>query len=420
VPEAGGVTYSIGDRSWQVVPPGSGPLRIAYTACNGYEENDCFGAIDPERNERWRHLRKQHARSPFNILIQGGDQMYADDVWRDVPQLVAWQRFSWRARLNAPFPAADRDAVADYYFDRYCRLWGQPDLAPILASIPSLMMWDDHDIFDGWGSHSAAKQRCPVFQGVWSAAREQFALFQLGSRPNDLPAGFGDPCGGHFGWVYDLGDTGVIAPDLRSQRTRRQVMSDEGWQWLVAALARLGHCRHVLFVSTVPVLNINLSLLERIFAPLPEGRHFYQDDLRDQWRSHAHRREWRRLVGHLLDFCRRTDTRVTILSGEIHLGALGVVEQSETRIFQLTSSGIVHHPPPRFVAWLFDLLGRKSSTVMPGIRMRMLPLPGLGGRYLAARNWLSLESVEEGALQVAWHGEGDLGEMAMLIPRLQR
>ncbi len=410
-----GVTYSIGERAWRVTPPGGGPPRIAYTACNGYEENDCFGEIDPERNERWRHLAEEHARSPFQLLIQGGDQVYADDVWRDVPELVQWQKLSWRARLATPVSAAEREAVADYYFDRYCRLWGQRDLAPILASIPSLMMWDDHDIFDGWGSHSPAKQRCPMFQRVWSAAREQFALFQLASLPNDPPEGFGDPEGGHFGWVYDLGDMGIIAPDLRSRRTRRQVMGDEGWRWLVTALEGLGHCRHVLFVSTVPVLNINLSLLERMFAFLPQGRHFYQDDLRDQWRSHAHRQEWRRLVSHLLEFSLRTDTRVTILSGEIHLGALGVVEHSGTRIFQLTSSGIVHHPPPRLVAWIFDLLGRKSSTVTPGVRMRMLPLPGLGGRYLAARNWLSLESLEDGALRAEWHREGDLSEMEMVI-----
>jgi hypothetical protein len=40
------------------------------------------------------------------------------------------------------------------------------------------------------------------------------------------------------------------------------------------------------------------------------------------------------------------------------------------------------------------------------IRMRMLRLPQLRSRYLAARNWLSIESSSDVALDVKWHVEG--------------
>jgi hypothetical protein len=396
--------YTIGPHTWPLFTPTAGPLRIAFTACNGSEDDaPAFG--DPTRNERWRNLADEHARLPFHLLIQGGDQMYADRIWQDIPDLAAWLRRSRPAQINAPMPPHTAEAVADFYFQRYCRLWAQAELAPLVASIPSVMMWDDHDIFDGWGSHPKELQSCPVHRGIWSAAREHFALFQLGARPDMLPGEIGDPAGSHFGWAFAVGRIGVIAPDLRSARTRTQVMSDAGWRWMEQALQRLQDCQHVLFVSTVPVVNVALRPLERFLFWIPRQQ-LYQDDLRDQWQSYAHREEWHRLVPLLLDFSEQTRTAVTILSGEIHLGAYGCVERGRTRLFQLISSGIVHPAPSALVARLLHWLGRRPYVMTDDIRMRMLRLPQLRSRYLAARNWLSIESSSDVALDVKWHVEG--------------
>ena len=396
--------YSIGPHTWALSAPTSEPLRIAFTACNGSENDDpAFG--DPNRNERWRNLADEHARSPFHLLIQGGDQMYADRVWQDIPELAAWRRLSRRAQLVAPMPPETAEAVADFYFQRYCRLWSQTELAPLVASIPSVMMWDDHDIFDGWGSHPKALQNCPVYRGIWSAAREHFALFQLGARPDRLPAGIGDPIGSHFGWAFAMGRVGVIAPDLRSARMQTQVMSDAGWHWMEQALQRLRDCEHVLFVSTVPVVNVTLRPLERFLFWIPRQQ-LYQDDLRDQWQSYAHREEWRRLVQLVLDFSAQTRTAVTLLSGEIHLGAFGYVERGPTRLYQFISSGIVHPAPSPLVARLLHWLSRRPYAIMDDIRMSMLSLPQTDLRYLAARNWLSIARSSDAALDIKWHVEG--------------
>lgn len=40
------------------------------------------------------------------------------------------------------------------------------------------MTWDDHDIFDGWGSYPDTIQNCPVFQGCFHAAKRFYLLFQ--------------------------------------------------------------------------------------------------------------------------------------------------------------------------------------------------------------------------------------------------
>jgi PhoD related phosphatase len=400
-----GHDYRIGRQSWRVHLPGArSALHLAYTACNGSEKGNTWDD-GKTRNERWLHLAARHAEHPFHLLLQGGDQLYADPIWREVPALAEWKKMTpWRRR-RACFAPETAEAVADDYFDRYWELWRQPELAAILATLPSLMMWDDHDIFDGWGSWSAGWQRCPTFQGIWAAAREHFALFQLAARRDDLPEGFSDRRGRHFAWAYRIGEVGLVAPDLRSERSRERVLGDTGRHAFAAALASMTDCRQVLLVSSMPLVNPHLTLLEHGFNVMP-GHQTWQDDLVDQWPSAAHWSEWQDLLRTLVDFSARTGVRVTSLSGEIHLGALGVIQSGATEIYQLTSSGIVHPPPSPAVTTALEWIGARTTRLAPDLTVRLLPLPGSGRRFLRARNWLELELPGGDALTATWHSEG--------------
>jgi hypothetical protein len=399
-----GREYRIGGQAYRVHVPAAGAARrLAFTACNGSERDDVWTDLN-ERNAMWLDLAQEHARNPFHLLLQGGDQLYADPIWSRVPALAAWRRLPLRKRRDAPLSPEMAQAIENYYFDSYRRLWEQPQLAPLLASIPSLMMWDDHDILDGWGSCGAEWTDCPVLRGIWSAAREHFALFQLAARPSDLPNGSAARDGCHFGWAYTMGDIGLLAPDLRSERNRRRVMGEAGWQDFTAALEGLSGCSHVLLVSTVPLVNAHLTSLERVFALVP-GHQSWQDDLVDQWVSLAHWDEWAQLLDVLLNFSAQTGTRVTSLSGEIHLGALGVIKGPGARIHQLTSSGIVHPPPGYLAASVLEWSSTKELRVASGITARLLPLPGSKKRYLRARNWLELNVTADGDLLATWHAE---------------
>ena len=294
------VDYRIGGGSWRVhLPALGGPLRIAFTACNGYEDErtGCAGA---GRNRLWRKLEAEHARAPFHLLLQGGDQLYADSVWHEVPALAAWRRLPLAPAGGDPFTPAMAEAVADYYFGRYCWLWEQPELARIMPAVPSLMMWDDHDIFDGWGSHDpmAGLPRVP---GDLCGRGRAFALFQLAGAAA-LPGGLRRPrrpvrlsfrCWRH-----------------RHHRARSALGAQPGAGHGRGGLARvramlegLAGCRHLLLLSSVPLLNADSpsSGLEAL-----PGQQYFQLDMRDQWRSIFHREEWLRLLRHLFAFSART------------------------------------------------------------------------------------------------------------------
>ncbi len=399
--------YGIGGQTWTVaLPARAGARRLAYTACNG-----TVNETPPARNELWVQLAGEHRKRPFHLLLQGGDQLYADSIWRDVPALRAWKRLPWRRAHRAPFTPDMAQATVDHYFNRYCWLWAQPELAPVLASVPSIMMWDDHDVFDGWGSWPDERQACPVFQGVGSVAREYFTLFQLAAKADDLPDNFADPRGGHFGCAFKIGGIGIAAPDLRSGRTRRRVMDENGWHGFLAGLEGLQACRSVLIMSSVPLVNADLSPIERLMCLIPRYQRV-QDDLRDQWQSMAHRDEWARMLRHLADFSARTGAVVTSLSGEIHLGAFGVVESGDGQIYQLTASGIVNPPPPAPVVAVYEWLGRRPIAVAPGLSTQSLKIPGHNRRFLRRRNWLSLDLTGDGGLTAVWHtAHGDAGRV---------
>jgi hypothetical protein len=286
------------------------------------------------------------------------------------------------------------------FFDRYAAVYSAPEMAWLCARVPSLMQWDDHDICDGWGSLRRSRTYSPVGQAVFEVAREMALGFQHAAKDGDLPARFADPGGLHLGWRVEVPGLRLLAPDLRSERTRRQVMGAGGWAMMEAAG---GFDGRTLLMSSVPLLGPRLSLLERVMRLHPKMLD-YEDDLRDQWQSRAHRAEWRRMLALLRDMSGGGGGAVTALSGEIHLAARATMALGGGRVLhQLTASGISHRAPPRGWARFLDLLSRLGDAPLDGHPIRMERLPGRRERFAAERNFLVLSRRAD-----AWTAEWDL------------
>lgn len=373
-----------------------GDVRIAYASCNGLERGDAERPAE-ERNLMWRRLAAEHARAPFALLLHGGDQLYADEASGAHPTLAAWAESAMDERDAFVFDEEVERCATRFFVERYVALYAQPDVAPLLATAPSLMMWDDHDIFDGWGSQPPALLDSAVGRGLFAVARRAFLLFQHASSPDE-----GAP-GESLSHATNFPGFAVLAPDLRSERRPDRVIGMQGWPLLERQLEAAEGTERVLLMSSVPLLGPRLSLVERLIGIVPKLRR-YEDDLRDQWQSRAHRAEWRRLLGRL-ERLARAGVDVTVLSGEIHLASRGEMPLGEgTTLHQLIASGIAHPAPPASWARALGWLATLGEDPLEGRPIALRPVPGQRRIYTAERNYLVLERAS-GSWRAEWECE---------------
>ncbi|MFB8020557.1 alkaline phosphatase D family protein [Streptomyces rubiginosohelvolus] len=97
------------------------------------------------------HLAADPAAERPDVLLLLGDQVYADET-----SAATRRRLAARRDLKEP-PGAE---IADYeeYTYLYDESWRDPEIRWLLSTVPSCMIFDDHDVIDDWNT-SAAWQR---------------------------------------------------------------------------------------------------------------------------------------------------------------------------------------------------------------------------------------------------------------------
>ncbi|NDV99929.1 alkaline phosphatase D family protein [Salipiger sp. PrR002] len=397
--------YSFEGTERRVQADLSGDLRIAFVSCNGEEHGD-LGRDAEERNAMWQRLLGQHRDSAFGLMLMGGDQIYADEATDGHPLSDEWPDDIPETPTPAQLADLERHLRARFY-ERYLSTFSAPGFSEVSAEVPALCVWDDHDICDGWGSLHRDATRSAVGQLLFRVARETYLLFQHAAREEDVPQLFLDPEGRSLSWRHELPGLTLFGPDLRSERGRRQVMGAPGWQGVTETEGG----PHTFLVSSVPLLGPRLSLIEGLMMAIPKMQK-YEDDLRDQWQSRAHRDEWRRMLSEVLRM--RRAGPVTVLSGEIHLATRAEMGAGAHLIHQLVASGISHRAPPRAYALGLGTLAGLGEAPLPEHPIRIRPLPGQSTRYAAERNYLRLER-RSGQWRAIWELEGSGPTPAMAL-----
>lgn len=424
------ITYRVPDAfEGRLSVPAAGRLpRMAFASCNGISDPRLIHDVSA-LDSLWHVLMGRHEQTlapdpdppaPYHLLLLGGDQIYADPLFQLSP-FSDWQSLFNIGRYKASFTARMREVAERYYFERYSEVFGMPMTARAMASIPTIAMWDDHDIFDGWGSYDEERQNCPVYQGIYAIARRFFRLFQLHLGEDDPLESSVFPPAAHtnFSCAYDFGALALAVPDLRSERTLAQVMKPESWDALLGWMdAPRDQLRHLFLMSSIPFVYADGSALEKILSDIP----FHQgaeDDLRDQWTNHRHAGERDRIIRRLLDLADRV--RVTILSGDVHVGARGAIESRrsggtwEQRVINQLISSAIAHPPPGMLQNRLVEAATADPVEAGGItsRLETFRLPdGSRRRLVPARNFLSLEPDEDPAMGrywCNWYVESDRG-----------
>lgn len=316
----------------------------------------------------------------FALLI--GDQIYADDVER-------------KARREKD----PRKRVA-LYLGIYRKYWSDVRYRRVLCQLPAYLMWDDHDITDGWGSREDSFEdgKSNVFKEDWKrmflSAREAFQHMQAARNPPPLSPGYEHG----FDTCFRVGRSGFVLADLRSHRNVRQ-----GRIWKEEQLAAVErwvasereHLDVLFFCSTVVFSHGHHGLEALMRSGWPYVLQFFswlgslryaglrslvsnfhknigdlRDDLNDSWGAEPNRREADRVLDFLFGLQNpppgQRPLSVVVLAGDIHTPGYSTLYSSDPAHAMRPSIPHVVASPVSFqpFSWMAEAVYRRLTRVV--------------------------------------------------------
>lgn len=386
--------------------PSDKPQRIALVSCN---DIDSHQFPKEQRGAMWKRLKALVDRGEVDLIIHAGDQIYGD---------------------GDPLGWSEAEGRTAAYRRHYVRTWAHPDVASVLSSCPNLMMWDDHEIYDGYGSNDG--DRSAKAKERYLAAEQAFREFQVPLNPEQPLSSAG------FGFVAQQGDVAIVAVDGRSQRNwaKGSILGKTQLDSLEVKLNELAQLkpRHVFVVVGTPVVYIPLVAAQSAATAL----HLEAlDDIRDGWTASNNRTECRRFLMTLLNFAASSpETMVTIVAGDVHVGSLATIdtripfgkEQRRPRLYQVTSSGIGRAAPTGAAAFMLSFIanGGKQQLFNEDIQGALTRVNGAGHDFcISKRNFAVLDPSNGrgewdrfGNLRVKFHVEDQADSFEHLLPKI--
>jgi phosphodiesterase/alkaline phosphatase D-like protein len=274
-------------------PGGDDSFRIAFGSCR-YATPSTVAAeegIPPDALDAYaaRIAGRPEDQWP-DALVLLGDQVYADE-------LTAGTK-SWLHRRRggkaAPVGNAPKAQVADFeeYTRLYAESWSDPQVRWLLSTIPSSMIFDDHEMIDDWNT-SAAWRREVTTQEWWkhriSGGLVSYWVYQhlgnlslhelaenktwqaiqgLGSDTDDAEpmlremakAADAEPASIRWSYIRHWANARLIMIDSRAGRVleeqSRQMVDDAEFDWIEAAMrqAVTDGVQHLIIGTSLPWL----------------------------------------------------------------------------------------------------------------------------------------------------------------------
>lgn len=313
--------------------------RGGFFSCNGFDSGVSKPVIDDFNYENvWNHLHSIHKETPLHILLWGGDQIYIDFIFEDIPFLRDWINMEWDQRWTYDFSEDSKAEVERYYFNTYAETWEyRLEVKLALRSIPSLMMWDDHDIFDGARSYPPLLSNSPIMMGLFNIAQKMRLLFQHHTTPEKARQ---DRFFGYqsYNFFARCGPKlAILGTDGRSERDVSTIHHENTWNMIFDKLEDdLQDVEHLIVLFSVPFSFVRLRLAESVFDTLTNlprqwrnipfikqtnsifGLTELYDDLLDRWVHKAHIGERNHALLRFQEIAEKKKVRITFFSGDVH------------------------------------------------------------------------------------------------------
>ena len=438
--------YEVRIDDVKVWPPDDGrPRPVVRTRANQRQARLVFGSCrigDPEPTElgaQWpdevrkfgidalwtyaKQLQRGESEWPDAVLLLG-DQVYADEVSPATLDFI-------RSRRDIEQPPGDQIADFEEYTHLYAESWSDPDIRWLFSTVPTVMIFDDHDVHDDWNISwrwvqemrerpwweariTGAFMSYWIYQHIGNLSPPELAeeeMLELVKGDEDAgprlrgAAHMWDRESAASRWAYyrDFGDTRLIVLDSRAARVladgKREMVDEEEWDWIVDH--SVGAFDHVIIASTLPVfMPWGIHHLQAWNEALCEGRWGEKlAGLSERLRRAVDLEHWsafNRSFERLCDWLRRiaagaenapAPASILLLGGDVHCAYVSEVDLSTRdracRVVQIVCSPFRNPLTPkerrvlratgsRASEVVFRALARLAGVAPPSARWRRL------------------------------------------------
>lgn len=323
------------------------PFSFLALSCNrpyhGEDDPEGFRASNINALNLLRVLATQGDKYRPDFALGLGDQLYLDPD----PDADHDKRFSLFHGKDSDFPSFT-DNAQPLIAEAYRAHFAIPPWDEALASIPSAMIWDDHEIRDGYGSRPEQDRKEKLF---FEEAKNAFRAYQAARNPPQEPRLSDPDLDFKFAWGSKVR---FFVIDSRSSRNtdKHQFISPEQekrlFEWLDDKnLAN----KEMLFVvgSPATLMAQTTKLAATSFGASILGAATQLDDINDSWSSQYNRDTRQRVLERFRDHFRDNPKhRLLVLSGDVHESGLLWLTTKEAdnqwRVFghEIISSGITN------------------------------------------------------------------------------
>jgi hypothetical protein len=438
-------------------------LRMAFGSCRTSVAHDRDGnrthGVDAMRAYALA-LAAGEVRRPDLVLFLG-DQVYADETSKEMQEFI-------RSRRDPDQPPGEELKDYEEYAHLYRLAWSDEANRWLLSTLPSLMIFDDHDIRDDWNTSLSWKQKMEStswwHERIVSGLASYWVYQHLGNlspaeRAEDpiwrriaAHEGPGEPDVGDaldaladradqdpesYRWSYarDLDDVRLVVVDSRAARVlqpgRRSILDDQELAWLDEQLR--GDVAHLLVGTSLPfLLSPGLHHLEAWNEALVDGAWGGRAARFGEWLRQAvdlehwaaFQRGFQQVAAMVLEVAegrRGTPPQtVTFLSGDVHHSYVSEARlprlRTGTRIIQAVCSPI-RNPLPRSMRFATAFLSYGLAGPMGALVARSAHVPDPPFRWGSLRgpwfdNNLAVLDRTATGLELTWF----TGEVPEAVP----
>ena len=410
---AGSTVWPVGDQppSTLATPVPDALPTIAFGSCRTSVPHDAKGhlthGVDALRTFGMRKARGDAGTPDWpDLMLLLGDQVYADELSQEMIDFIAERR-----SLDEP----PGEELKDYqeYAHLYKVAWGEPWIRWLFSCLPTLMIFDDHDVRDDWNTSWQWRQEMEstswwegrivaalasywVYQHIGNlspAEREQDEIWSVLLKRRGEQEGEVDltevldafarrvdrfPATYRWSYVREFDGARVVVVDSRAARVvqeqDRSMLDDEEMAWLDQQMR--GDCTHLLIGTSLPYL-------------LPNGLHFLES-----WDEAVGKGVWGPRMAAMAERLRKgmdlehwaafqkAFVRVAGMVEQVALGQRGAAPAAITFL-----SGDVHHS---YIAEVTPARGSRILQFVCSPIRNPLPRPARAANVLASHRLASV------------------------------